>query len=157
MLIKISILLSFIFCFTMLAKSEFDYIFIREALRFNLSFKLLKAIAITESGLNPKAINNNSNGTSDYGLMQINSIHLRRFKDITKEDLFNPSINIYIGAEVLKKCVNRHGLNYKALNCYNGRVKNNNYSKKVIQNLLRINKGIDYDTIATPNSSIFTK
>lgn len=79
----------------MLAKSEFDYIFIREALRFNLSFKLLKAIAITESGLNPKAINNNSNGTSDYGLMQINSIHLRRFKDITKEDLFNPSINIY--------------------------------------------------------------
>lgn len=56
---------------------------------------------------------------------------------------------------MLKKCVNRHGLNYKALNYYNRRVKNNPYSNKVIANLLKINKG--YETIATPNGSIFTK
>lgn len=58
---------------------------------------------------------------------------------------------------MLKKCVNRHGLNYKALNCYNGRVKNNPYSNKVIANLLKINRGIDYEIIATSNSFIFTK
>ncbi|MBC3781070.1 transglycosylase SLT domain-containing protein [Campylobacter fetus] len=89
--------------------------------------------------------------------MQVNSIHLNRYQNINETDLLNPSINVYIGAEILHRCIDKHKLNYKALNCYNGRVKNNNYSKKVIQNLLRINKGIDYDTIATPNSSIFTK
>lgn len=34
------------------------------------------AVATAESGLNPRAVNNkNTNGTSDYGLFQINSIH----------------------------------------------------------------------------------
>lgn len=34
------------------------------------------AVATAESGLNPRAVNNkNRNGTSDYGLFQINSIH----------------------------------------------------------------------------------
>lgn len=34
------------------------------------------AVAKAESGLNPRAVNNkNKNGTSDYGLFQINSIH----------------------------------------------------------------------------------
>ena len=33
-------------------------------------------VATAESGLNPRAVNNkNKNGTSDYGLFQINSIH----------------------------------------------------------------------------------
>lgn len=148
----------FLFISLIYAKSDYDYLFMREAIRFNIPFKLLKAIAITESSLNEKAVNyKNKNGTNDYGLMQINSIHLIRFKDIKKEDLFNPSINIYIGAEILKKCVNRYGLNYKALNCYNGKVINNPYSNKVIANLLKINKGIDYDTITTANRFILTK
>ena len=140
------------------AKSDYDHLFMRESVRFNIPFKLLKAIALTESNLNHTVINSsNSNGTSDFGLMQINSIHLNRYQNINETDLLNPSINVYIGAEILHRCITKHKLNYKALNCYNGRVKNNNYSKKVIQNLLRMNKGIDYDTIATSNGFIFTK
>lgn len=140
------------------AKSDYDHLFMRESVRFNIPFKLLKAIAITESNLNHTAINmSNSNGTSDFGLMQINSIHLNRYQNINETDLLNPSINVYIGAEILHRCIAKHKLNYKAINCYNGRVKSNNYSKKVIQNLLKINKGINYDIIATSNGFIFTK
>ena len=93
--------------------------------------------AKTESALNPKAVNcANKNQSCDYGLMQINSIHLPMLKkhNILKEDLFEPRTNIFVGAYVLKNCINKHGENYKALNCYNGRIKNNSYYTKVITN-----------------------
>ncbi|HEX8826534.1 MAG TPA: lytic transglycosylase domain-containing protein, partial [Xanthobacteraceae bacterium] len=37
---------------------------------------ILRAIAWNESHNKPDAINKNANGSTDYGLMQINSIHL---------------------------------------------------------------------------------
>ncbi|WP_249215608.1 lytic transglycosylase domain-containing protein [Burkholderia contaminans] len=37
---------------------------------------ILRAIAIVESGGKTDATNRNSNGSVDYGMMQINSIHL---------------------------------------------------------------------------------
>lgn len=48
-------------------------IFIREA--FFECPGLMVAIAKAESGMNPKAINHNRNGSVDRGLFQINSIH----------------------------------------------------------------------------------
>lgn len=42
--------------------------------KYDIPPNLLKAIAKVESGLNPSAVSKpNSNGTRDYGLMQINS------------------------------------------------------------------------------------
>src|SRR5690606_11932510 len=46
------------------------------ASRYQVSSALLYAIARTESGLNPKAIGRNTNGSRDIGLMQINSAWL---------------------------------------------------------------------------------
>ena len=38
------------------AKSDYDHLFMRESVRFNIPFKLLKAIALTESNLNHTAL-----------------------------------------------------------------------------------------------------
>lgn len=104
---------------------------------YDINPKLLHAIAETESGKNPNAVNcANRNGSCDYGLMQINSIHLSMLQKhgIYKNDLFNPRINIFVGAWVLKNCMNKHGNSYKTLNCYNGKIKNNPYYAKVLKN-----------------------
>jgi type IV secretion system protein VirB1 len=58
------------------------------------------AIIAVESGGNPKAIHRNNNGTTDYGLMQVNSGNAARYH-VRSADLLNPCINIRIGTEIL--------------------------------------------------------
>ena len=58
-----------------------------------------------------------------------------RAKNLSLDDLYRPEINIQMGAMVLKGCLDKHGWDYKALNCYNGKVDNNPYSRKVFINL----------------------
>jgi len=114
-----------------------DNFFIEAGKHYDVNPALLYAVAKTESSLNPKAVNcANKNQSCDYGIMQINSIHLPILSkyNIFKKDLFEPRTNIFIGAYVLKNCINKHGENYKALNCYNGRIKENSYYTKVIGN-----------------------
>ncbi|MDX9743078.1 MAG: lytic transglycosylase domain-containing protein [Arcobacteraceae bacterium] len=111
--------------------------FIEAGKHYDVNPALLYAVAKTESSLNPKAVNcANKNQSCDYGIMQINSIHLPMLSkyNIQKEDLFDPRVNIFVGAWYLKGCINKHGENYKALNCYNGRIKENSYYTKVIGN-----------------------
>lgn len=68
------------------------------------------AIAKAESGLNPKAVNEkNSNGSSDYGLFQINSIH-----NPTEEQKFNAEENI----KMSKRIYDARG-NWTAWSAYN--------------------------------------
>lgn len=100
---------------------------------------LLWAVADTESGHNPQAINRNTNGTYDIGVMQINSIHFKRF-GLVPEDLYDPRINILVGAIILKECFSKHGNNWMAINCYNGLSPANRkhyvYANKVYKHLL---------------------
>lgn len=71
-------------------------------------------IAQCESGLNPNAINNsNSNGSTDTGLFQINSIH-----NIPQRYLLNPDINIQVAYQLFQQqgwspWVCKHVLNNK--------------------------------------------
>lgn len=116
--------------------------FVQAARHYQLNPLLLYAIGKTESSLNPRAVNcANKNQSCDYGIMQINSIHLPMLAkhNIFKKDLFNPKVNIFVGAWVLKNCINKHGMDYKALNCYNGRVFKNNYYEKVLKNFYKSN------------------
>lgn len=109
---------------------------------------LLYSIAKTESNFDPNAVNcSNNNGSCDFGIMQINSIHLPFLakQGITQKDLFEPKINVLVGAWVLKKCMNKHGFSYKALNCYNGKINNNDYYNRVFKSykhLLSLNETI---------------
>lgn len=71
----------------------------------------------------------------DMGMMQINSIHkpLLDKARISFSDLFDPIVNIQVGAYVLANCLQRYPNNHMdAINAYNGKIDNNPYSSKVL-------------------------
>lgn len=59
---------------------------------------IMVGIAQTESGLDPRATHRNPNGTTDYGLAQVNTINLG-WTGLT--DPFEPCANLTAGAKVL--------------------------------------------------------
>ena len=91
------------------------------AQRYQVSSALLYAIARTESGLNPKAIGHNRNGSRDIGLMQINSTWLSKLArhGIREHHLFEPCTNIHVGAWILADNVSRLGYTWEAVGAYN--------------------------------------
>ncbi|WP_229632083.1 lytic transglycosylase domain-containing protein [Pseudoduganella violaceinigra] len=100
---------------------------------------LLYAIAKTESGLNPAAINRNKNGSYDIGLMQINSSWLPTLRKhgVQEKDLYDPCTSIQVGAWILSQNMQRMGVTWEAVGAYNAvspekRIK---YAKKVQKNL----------------------
>ena len=127
--------------------SKYNDIFTHYAEEYNLPPLLLWSVGYTESGLKPNAINRNTNGTYDVGIMQINSIHLPELlaAGISKQDLFDPKINIGVGAYYLRQCTEKYGMNAKAIICYNGFSRENRiyktYAKRVIKNLEIAYKG----------------
>ena len=64
----------------------------RRGERYGIGPGLLRAIAKVESGLDPRALHVNADGTTDIGLMQINSRWLPHLKGyhIEPEDLWDP-------------------------------------------------------------------
>ena len=95
------------------------------AVKYGLDFHLLKAIARVESGFNPRAVRRpfaaGGNGTTDYGLMQINSTWLPTLKrwGISQEDLFDPCVSADVGAWVLRSNFNTLGTSWNAVGAYN--------------------------------------
>lgn len=95
------------------------------AKRFNIEVRLLQAIAHVESKMTPASIGTNKNGTRDYGLMQINSLHLERLskKGISESMLVNdPCVSLLVGASILKDMVNIYGYGWEAVGAYNAGV-----------------------------------
>ncbi|WGG53580.1 lytic transglycosylase domain-containing protein [Rugamonas sp. DEMB1] len=89
--------------------------------RYGVSPQLLYAIAKTESGLNPAAMNRNKNGSYDVGLMQINSSwlpRLRRF-GLDERRLLEPCTSIQVGAWILAQNMQRLGYSWDAVGAYN--------------------------------------
>lgn len=120
-----------------------------EERRRGLPHGLLLAIAKTESGLNWRAINYNRDGSYDIGVMQINSRHLPRLRKygITQESLWNPCVNVSVGAFILHEFIAMHGLSWKAVAAYNTGSPERKpaaarrYAEKVHQNYIRIALG----------------
>ncbi|HKT99040.1 MAG TPA: transglycosylase SLT domain-containing protein [Paraburkholderia sp.] len=82
---------------------------------------LMRAIAQVESGTQTHAINANSNGTVDIGLMQINSSWLPRLarEGISEQSLFDPCTNAYVGAWILSENIRQYGPTWSAIGAYN--------------------------------------
>lgn len=96
---------------------------------FRIEPNLIKAIALVESNLKKDSIGknrdkNNNIKSLDYGLMQINQMHIPLLKKcgIIKDErdlLDNPCLNIKIGTEILYNHFSRCGVTWQCLGTYN--------------------------------------
>jgi soluble lytic murein transglycosylase-like protein len=103
--------------------------------KYGISPTLLHAISQRESSFNPAAINYNTNGSYDFGLMQINSSwepSLRKL-GIPWNSLADPCTNVMVGAWVLSGCIRDYGYTWPAVGCYNSRTpsKRDRYAEKI--------------------------
>lgn len=116
--------------------SSFDPYFDEAGARYNIPPLLLKNIAQIESSLNPNAIRLNHNGTKDYGLMQINSIHFRRLSQwgINENNIMHPKINIFVGSWLLSEHIKERGFNLQAIGNYHS--KTNVYKEQWLRRLV---------------------
>jgi len=92
--------------------------------RWGVHPALLYAIAKVESGLNPRAINSNRDGSQDIGMMQINSRWLPRLKKefgIERNDLFDPCVSLDVAGWVLWHNQRQLGATWNAVGAYNAR------------------------------------
>ena len=116
----LSLLLALSSIFT---KSVSAFCYAEAGSRYGVSPRLLQAISQGESNFNPVAVNQNTNGSYDFGLMQINSSWeptLRRM-GIAWESLADPCTNVMVGAWILAHCVREYGNTWSAVGCYNSR------------------------------------
>lgn len=137
---------------------EYDGLFVREGRRVGLPPLLLKAIAMVESNLNPRAANNDEpGGRRSLGLMQVATPRGGRYGGPLggtwgdrlrppggDEQLFDPAFNVAVGAEVLQSFVKRHGLGPRAIAAYNdgrGRADVSRYDDLVLSAFQQLSGG----------------
>lgn len=112
------------------------------AYKYQLNYALLRSIAEQESGFKPKALSGaNKDGSTDYGLMQINDSWLPTLSKfgIGRDDLYKPCVNADVGAWILFNNVQRLGLTWNAVGAYNASTpwKRVKYANGVYQRLQR--------------------
>ncbi len=120
---------------------------------YNVSPTLLWAIAKVESNFNPAAINKNSNGSFDFGVMQINSSWYRTLGADRWNALGDACQNVKTGAWILSQCMASNGYTWDAVGCYNAvsKEKRRTYSDKIKKIVKEIS---DPQTITTANKEM---
>ncbi|MDX9713992.1 MAG: lytic transglycosylase domain-containing protein [Dissulfurispiraceae bacterium] len=108
----------------------------------SLSSELLRSIANVESGMDHRAVNKNQNGSSDLGLMQINTFWIKPLGLDRERLIADACYNTRTGASILKKCIDQHGYTWKAVGCYNAisEPKQQAYSWKIYNALMKADK-----------------
>jgi len=100
--------------------SPLDQIYQSYATQHGVDWRLLKAIAIVESGENTEAVNPND---PSYGLMQVlctdttnpargcgNKLNVQGWPPPSKEWLFDPEYNVHIAAQILRWNLDTYGM-----------------------------------------------
>ena len=119
---NVFICLFFVVSLPVLGEEGGSYCFDDAAKKTGMNKDILIAIAIQESNMRYNAVHKNNNGSEDIGIMQINTgVWLNFIADagISRNDLYNPCINIHIGALILKDCIRVFGNTWKAVGAYN--------------------------------------
>jgi hypothetical protein len=97
---------------------RWTHILLQTSLLYKVPVNLVFALAKRESNFDPWAENHsNTNGTSDYGLLQLNS---GTFSDLSTKTLLDPSENALIGVQYLLTRHNDLDSWEKAVIAYNG-------------------------------------
>ncbi len=89
---------------------------------YQISPNLIDAIIRVESNHNPNAINVNTNGSVDIGLMQVNAdFWLPHITPLgySRDKLFEPCINTFVGTWILSQEMQRFGYTWEAVGAYN--------------------------------------
>jgi hypothetical protein len=122
------------------ASSSFAFCFEEAGALYSINPQILRAIAKVESNFNPAAVNKNSNGSYDVGLMQINSTWAASIGKERWKLLGDACFNTKTGAWILAGCMNKYGYTWKAIGCYNSQTpgKRDRYSKMVFDQLQRV-------------------
>ena len=109
---------------------------------YNISPLLLWSIAKNESGFNPTAIGRNTNGSYDYGVMQINTIWAKTLGKERWNALADPCTNVRTGAWILRQCIDKYGYNWTAVGCYNSQTpsKRDRYAARIEAEVRRVRK-----------------
>lgn len=112
-----------------------------EAAAFHhVNVRLVRAIATIESGRRPTVTHANADGSTDIGLMQINSSWLTRLSryGVTRAALYDGCTSAYIGAWILARNIARLGLTWDAIGAYNATTPalRLSYARKVYRQLM---------------------
>ncbi|WP_067271074.1 lytic transglycosylase domain-containing protein [Mitsuaria sp. 7] len=141
--------------------TRFDRCFVLAGERYGVSPLLLKAIARQESGLNPAAVNRNTNGSTDIGLMQINSSWLPTLArhGVKEGDLNVPCANILVGAWILGSNFRSMGRTVDALGAYNARdpVKRQAYARQVLRHYVALNEELSEELSERLNTGLHAR
>lgn len=123
-----------------LGTDAFPFCFEEAGAEYGINPQILRAIAKVESNFNPEAINMNTNGTYDFGLMQINTIWAPTIGKERWKQLGDPCVNAKTGAYILRTCMDKYGYTWKAIGCYHSQTpdKRDRYSRKVFEQLQRV-------------------
>jgi len=120
---------------------------------YSVDSDLVKAVIDAESGGNTKAVNHNTNGSQDSGLMQINSCNHEWLKDeLGITDFYDVRQNIQCGCYMLGllsrkyESVNRVLMSYNmgeggARRLWSKGVYSSSYSRKVVGKFNKIKEG----------------
>jgi soluble lytic murein transglycosylase-like protein len=125
----------FFLCFFSLTANA--HCFKEASARYNVPASLLKAIAKHESGGRIHAVNTNTNGSRDIGLMQINSgwLPVLQRHGLKEQDLYDPCVNVLIAAWILSNNFQRLGYTTQGLGAYNAVTpwKRERYARQILQ------------------------
>lgn len=117
-------------------------IIIKKSLKYNVPINLAFSLAKNESEFNPKAIGKeNSNGSCDYGLFQLNNY----VYNWSLEDFFNIEKNADAGIKHLSNCIDEMDTVCLSLASYNAGPRKTKNNDIPLSTELHISKILEYE------------
>lgn len=143
MLSRFTWLVAIVFAIAILSSNAHAYCFNEAGQLYGINPLVLRSIARQESGNQANAVGHNQNGSTDVGLMQINTIWKSTLGPERWKYLGDACYNTKTGAWILAACISKYGYNWKAIGCYNSQTpeKSEIYAKKIFNQLERLKSG----------------
>jgi len=103
--------------FGQVSTSSIQQMIVNAAAQYGVPANIALGVAAHESGFNPTATNVNTNGTTDYGVMQLNTSVLQTY-GLTPAEALDPQTNIDTAMSLLGGYISKYGDVDTALQAY---------------------------------------